>query len=97
MPLQLVTLDQFRTYFETFGDKLMVVLIPVDGGYVFHSEPIYSPTKAFELKAEKSGRRRVFKSVEAALRLARSIGFSSVQVELSTSGNPQGGDLCTHR
>lgn len=70
----------------------MVVLVPVSGGYVFHSEAIYNPSKAYELKAEKSGRRRVFKSVEAALRLARSIGFSSVQVEL-TDPYPQAVDI----
>ena len=85
LPVQLVAVHRLREFLDVFGseEKIMVILRPVDGGYVFRAEPIYQPRKAYEIKAERSGRRRVFKSVEAALNVARSFGFSSVQVDLA--------------
>lgn len=83
LPVQLVTVNRFRDLLETFGrDSNMVILRPVEGGYIFRSEPVYQPRRAFEIKSERSGQRRVFKSVESALNVARSFGFSSVQIEL---------------
>ena len=59
-----------------------VVLTPISGGYVFRSAVGFSPSKTFELKAEKSGKRRVFKTVDSALRVCKQVGFTTVQVQL---------------
>ena len=62
---------------------MTMTLVPVDGGYELRSytENRKSP-KGFVLVAEKSSRRRVFKSPSAAFRICKTLGFKRVVVDL---------------
>jgi len=83
LPEKLVTVDQLRGFFDAFDREIfMVTLVSVEGGYQFRVHPTYNPKNAHVVKAEKSGQLRIFKSVQAALNLAKSFGFSEVAVEL---------------
>ena len=82
-PANPVTLRALRDQIETFGkEKWMVTLVPVEGGYTFNAHPTYGFKASRVIQSERSKKVRVFKSIDAALNLARSCGFSSVCVEL---------------
>lgn len=82
-PFKPVLARVLRVQLETFGkDKWMVTLVPVEGGYRFHAHPSYEFRESRVIQAENSKKVRVFKTVEAALNLARSFGFLSVAIEL---------------
>ena len=82
-PFRPVTVRVQRDYFETIGkENWMVTLVPVGGGYRFHVHPAYGHKQTNVICSEKSRKVRIFKTVESALRLAKSYGFTSVAVEL---------------
>lgn len=82
-PADPIRLDVLRRWLSHYGtSKQVVTLIAVDGGFHFHVHPDYGYKKSDLLHSEKTGQPRLFKTAEAAFNLARSLGFSKVEVEL---------------
>jgi hypothetical protein len=83
LPVNPTTVEQLRKFLLTFGmEAMMVTLVRVEGGYQFLCHARYQPKLTHCVQGEKSGQLRVFKSVQAALNLAKSFGFDQVAVEL---------------
>lgn len=83
IPSEGLILDQFRYLISIFGEDVMrISLVKNDGGYSLHAHQGYQAKTSHYLKAEKSGKRRVFKSPETAFRICKELGFKHVTVEL---------------
>lgn len=82
-PSKPISVRMLREYIVTFGkEKMMVTLVPVEGGYSFHTHPSYGYKESRVIHSEKSREVRVFHDIRTALNLARSFGFTEVAVEL---------------
>lgn len=82
-PFKPVLARVLREQLDMFGrENWMVTLVPVVGGYRFHAHPKYEFRESRVVQSENSKKVRVFKTVEAALNLARSYGFLTVAIEL---------------
>jgi hypothetical protein len=78
-----ITESLLRCHIELYGkENMMVTLIPVQGGYQFRTHANYNFKQSAVIQSENTKKIRTFKTVEAALNLARKFGFGSVAIEL---------------
>jgi len=84
LPVEWSTFDSLRNSLLLVGvDAMEITVCPVDsGGYAVVAMPARNARKRTAIKSEKSGQLRCFKTVDAALRVCRQLGFSTVQVQL---------------
>lgn len=83
--LHRVTVDQLRNLLSAVvGVEVMHVhLVRIDGGYELRAHTGYNHIKkAFVVVSEKSQKRRVFKTPQAAFRICQVLGLDVVTVEL---------------
>lgn len=82
-PFKPVTVRMLRDHFDIMGRaNWMVTLVPVEGGYSFRAHPTYGYKETRAVVSEKTKQVRVFKTLESAVKLAKSYGFTEVAVEL---------------
>lgn len=83
LPSQTASVGEMRGFLNMIDMvDFMVTLVKVDKGYEFLLHPKEKPKLVRSLEATGSKRRRCFKTVESALNVARSLGFSVVAVKL---------------
>lgn len=83
LPFELVTVDVLRQLVESVGgDGMKMTVCRVSDGFVLRSHVGYQARKSLGVMAEKSRQQRVFKTMDSALRVCKTLGFHVVQVEL---------------
>lgn len=84
LPVELVTFDALKKSISIVGVNSMAITVcPYsEGGYVLISVPRAKARKRLVMKSEKSGELRNFKTIDAAVKVCRQLGFSSVEVVL---------------
>jgi hypothetical protein len=82
----LLSISSFRSLISGVGvDMFHLTLFQVDGGYELRARTGFNRVqKGWIMKAEKSPGRRLFKTPQAAFRVAAELGFDFVEVKLSS-------------
>jgi hypothetical protein len=83
IPVEWVTFDSLRNSLSVVGVNLMEIFVcQNEQSYVLVTMPKVKARKRFVIMSEKSKELRQFKTIDAAAKVCRDLGFSSVQVIL---------------
>lgn len=81
----LISISSLRSLISSVGVQMFhLTLIEVSGGYELRARTGFNRVnKGWLMKAERSPGRRLFKTPQAAFRVAADLGFDFVEVKLS--------------